>query len=175
MLALTEPSRQPAPEQHMTASNSLLSRQSRRLLQVGMAFILFASFEGFVVPAAASPRVALSAHTLSGMQGIFMLAVGLLWPRLVFSVTASWIAFWLFIYGAAAILAAYMIAATWGVGIETISLVGELPHGLSHGTAFQETVIRVVAFSSAPTGVISFALILWGLSRARERADDERI
>jgi len=158
----------------MPASNSLLSRQSRRLLQIGMVFILFASFEGFVIPAVASPRIALSAHTLSGMQGILMLAVGLLWPRLNVSITASWIAFWLFIYGAAAILAAYVIAAIWGVGIETISLVGELPHGLSRGTPFQETVIRVVAYSSAPTGLASFALILWGL-RAGPRADDERI
>jgi hydroxylaminobenzene mutase len=137
-----------------------------------MAFILFASLEGFVIPAVASPRVALSAHTLSGTQGIFMLAVGLLWPRLIFGVTASWMAFWLFIYGAAAILAAYMIAAISGVGIETISLVGELPHGLSHGAPLQETVIRVVAFSSAPAGLISFALILSGLRRGGEQADD---
>ena len=31
-----------------------------------------------------------------------------------------------------AILAAYTVAAFWGVGIETIRLIGELPHGLSH-------------------------------------------
>jgi hypothetical protein len=40
--------------------------------------------------------------------------------------------------------------------------MGELPHGLARGTPFQETFIRVLAYSSA-TGVIAFALILWGL------------
>jgi hypothetical protein len=33
---------------------------------VSIALMLFASFEGFMIPAAASPRIALSAHTLRG-------------------------------------------------------------------------------------------------------------
>jgi len=55
------------------------------------------------------------------------------------------------------------VAAIWGVGNETIMLMGELPHGLARGTAFQETFIKVLAYSSAPTGLTSFALMLWGL------------
>jgi hypothetical protein len=66
----------------MTAPSTLLSRQSQRLLQLGIILILFSSFEGFVIPYVGSPRIGLSAHTLSGFQGVFMLAVGLLWPRL---------------------------------------------------------------------------------------------
>jgi len=31
------------------------------------------------------------------------------------------------------------------------------------GTDFQETAISVVAYSAAPTGILSFALIFWGL------------
>jgi (hydroxyamino)benzene mutase len=154
----------------MSAPNSLLSRQGRRLLQLGIAFILYSSFDGFVVPFFGSPRIGLSVHTLSALQGIFLLAVGLLWPRLKLSVTTSWIAFWLFIYGAASILAAYTVAAIWGVGIDTILLAGELPHGLTRGTAFQETFIKVLAYSSAPTGLASLALILWGLRTTNERA-----
>jgi hydroxylaminobenzene mutase len=57
------------------------------------------------------------------------------------------------------------IAAAWGVGNETIALAGELPHGLHHGTRSQETLIKVVAYSSAPTGLIAFTLILWGLRK----------
>jgi (hydroxyamino)benzene mutase len=97
-----------------------------------------------------------------------MLAVGLLWPRLNLRAPTSWVAFWLFIYGAIAILAAYVIAAISGVGSETIALMGELPHGLSHGNAVQETLIKVVAYSSAATGFASFALILWGLRKTGE-------
>ncbi len=38
-----------------------------------------------------------------------------------------------------------------------------LAAGTAHGSAFQEAAIMVVAYSSGPTGLISLALILWGL------------
>ena len=118
----------------MNASSMLLSRQGHYLLQIGMILIFYSSFDGFAIPSFSSPRIGLSVHTLSALQAIFLLAQGLLWPKLKLGVVASWLAFWLFIYGAASILAVYTFAAIWGVGIETISLAGELPHGLSHGT-----------------------------------------
>jgi hydroxylaminobenzene mutase len=61
------------------------------------------------------------------------------------------------------ILSAFQGAAPWGVGNETTRLMGELPHGLTRGTARQETVIKVLAYSSAPTGLTAFGLMLWGL------------
>jgi len=39
---------------------------------------------------------------------------------------------------------------------------------------FQETFIKVLAYSSAPTGLTCFALILWGL-RAVDKAPAEQI
>lgn len=141
----------------------MLSRQGQRLLQLGIVWILYSSFDGFAIPYLGSQRIGLSVHTLSAYQGIFLLAQGLLWPRLKLGATASRVAFWCSIYGTLAILAAYTIAAIWGVGNETIRLMGELPHGLSHGTTFQETFIKVLAYSSAPTGLTAFVLILRGL------------
>ncbi len=144
-------------------TSTLLKRQGQRLLQFGVVLFLYSSLDGFVIPNFASPRIGLSVHTLSALQAVMSLAFGLLWSRLVLSPRAAQIAFWCFIYSALAILAAYTVAAFWGVGIETISLMGELPHGLVQGSPFQETFIKVLAFSSAPTGLLSFVLILWGL------------
>jgi hypothetical protein len=64
---------------------------------------------------------------------------------------------------------AFVMGAIWGAGNETMPLAA----GTAHGSAFQETVIRVVAYSSAPTGVISFALISWGL-RSVDHTSPER-
>lgn len=153
----------------MNSSITLLSRQGHRLLQIGIALFLYSSFDGFAIPYFGSPRIGLSVHTLSALQGVMMLGLGLLWTRLKLGVTASRIAFWCTIHGTFAILAAYTIAAVWGVGNETIALMGELPHGLSHGSAFQEAFIKILAYSSAPTGLTSFVLILWGL-RTEQRA-----
>ena len=150
------------------------SRQGQWLLQAGLVLILYSSLEGFAIPYLGSPRIGLSVHTLSAFEGVFLLAQGLLWPRLQLGSTASWIAFWCSLHGTVAILAAYTVAAVLGVGNETIILMGELPHGLARGTTFQETFIKVVAYSSAPTGITSFALMLWGLRVRADRPTGQR-
>jgi hydroxylaminobenzene mutase len=150
----------------MNAAN-VLGRHGHRLLQLGLGLLLFSSLEGFVIPALAAPRLGLSVHTLSALQAVLLLALGCVWPRLTFGATTSRVAFWLLVYSTGAILAAYVLAATWGAGNETMPLAA----GRSHGSAFQETMIRGVAYSSAPTGLISFALILWGLRAPRDGFD----
>src|SRR5262249_2645614 len=150
-------------EADMAAASILLSRQSQRLLQIGVALLLLLSLEGFAIPHPPAPHLGGSSRRLAALQSVLLLALGLVWPKLNLSAAISRIAFWLFIYAAFAILAAFVIGAIWGAGNETMPLAA----GTAHGTAFQETVIRVVAYSSAPTGLISFALILWGLRNPR--------
>ncbi|CDX11320.1 Hydroxylaminobenzene mutase HabB [Mesorhizobium sp. ORS 3324] len=151
----------------MNASNTL-PRQGHRLLQIGVALLLFSSFEGFAIPYLAAPRLGLSAHTLSALQGVLLLALGLVWPRLNLGMAMSRFAFWLLIYSALAILAAYVIASAWGAGNETMPLAA----GAFHGSAFQEAAIKVVGYSSAPTGLTAFALIFWGLRLTDARPAD---
>jgi hydroxylaminobenzene mutase len=141
----------------------LLARQAHWLLQIGMALLVYSSLDGFLIPYLGSPRIGLSVHTLSAYQGVLLLTQGFLWTRLTLGVTASRVAFWCLLHGTFAILAAYTVAAAWGVGSDTIQLMGELPHGLSRGTVFQETVIKVLAYSSAPTGLSWLGIVLWGL------------
>ena len=137
----------------------MVSRQGHRLLQVGIALLIFSSVEGFAIPHLASPPLGLSVHRLSALQAVLLLALGFLWPRLDLTSAKARSAFWLLLYSTFAILIAYVIAAYMGAGIETMPLAA----GAAHGTRMQEAAIKVVAYSSAPTGLMSFALILWGL------------
>src|SRR5262249_36145795 len=136
----------------------MLERQGHRLLQLGVAMLLFTSFEGFAIPHLAAPHIGLGVHRLSSLLGVLLPVFGLMWPRLNLGPAASRTAFWLLIYSSLAIDVAYLMAAIWGAGNSTLPIVP----GAAHGTVFQETVIRIVAYSSA-TGIIAFALILWGL------------
>jgi (hydroxyamino)benzene mutase len=154
--------------------NSSLFRHGQRLLQIGIVLILYSSVEGFVIPYFASPRIGLSVHTLGALEAVLLLALGLLWPKLALGAFSSRIAFWSLLYSAVSILAAYTIAAALGVGNETIVLAGELPHGLHHGSAFQETLIKTLSYSSAPTGIAAFALVLWGLRLADTPSTQDR-
>jgi (hydroxyamino)benzene mutase len=156
-------------EANMNADSKLLSRQGQRLLQIGVALLLLLSVEGFAIPHLAAPHLGVSAHKLAGLQSVLMLALGLVWPRLDLGAATSRVAFWLFIYAAFAILAAVVLGAVWGAGNQTMPLAA----AAARGSAFQETVIGVVAYSSAPTGLISFALIFWGL-RAVEHTTGEK-
>jgi (hydroxyamino)benzene mutase len=140
------------------SSSVLLARHGHRLLQIGVALLLFTSFEGFVIPYVASPPLGRSTHSLSALLGIILLTFGLIWPRLRLGIATSRVAFWLLIYSGFAITAAFLLAALWGAGRSVMPLAGA-----PLGSAVQETVITAVAYSSAPTGIAAFALILWGL------------
>jgi hypothetical protein len=63
-----------------------------------------------------------------------------------------------------AITAAFLIAGIWGAGKSTIPLAGA-----PAGAALQELVIMIVAYSSAPTGIIAFALVLGVFERYRPK------
>src|SRR5262245_51279253 len=136
----------------------IASHQGLRLLQTGAALLLFTSLFGFAIPHVAAPQLGLAAHKLAGLQSVLLMVLGLAWPRLSLDAATLRIAFWFFIYGGFAILVAYLLGAIWGAGNETMPLGA----GTAHGTAFQERTIRLIAYSSGPTGLISFVLILWG-------------
>jgi hydroxylaminobenzene mutase len=140
-------------------SSNMLSRQGHRILQIGIALFVFSGLEGFAIPHLPVPLLGRSVHTLSGLQGVMILALGLLWPRLHLDATASWIAFWTYIYSSFATLVPFVLAAVWGAGNTTIPLAA----GSARGSALQEAIINIVLYSAAPPFFISMVLILWGL------------
>jgi len=147
-------------------SSRVLSRQSRRMLQIGVGHFVFSALEGFVIPVLRVPPLGLAVHRLSALQGVMMLALGLSWPRLRLGPVASRTAFWTYTYSSVATLVPYVLAALWGAGNTTIPLAA----GTARGTSRQEAVIKVVLYSAAPSFFVSAALILWGLRMSDEDA-----
>jgi len=129
------------------------------MLQMGVALFVFAAIEGFAIPAVPMPRLGLSVHTLSALQGVMLLGLGLLWPRLRLGDAAARVAFWTYLYSSFATLIPYTLAAIWGAGSATIPLAADG----ALGNVAQETTIQLVLYSAAPTFFVSMALVLWGL------------
>ncbi len=96
----------------MDPSDSSL-RRGRRLLQAGVLLFLFALLVGLAVPRFAVPRLGLSAHLLGIMQGIFLMVIGLLWPKLKLTPVMSGVGSLLAIYGCFAAWAANVLGAVW--------------------------------------------------------------
>jgi len=136
-----------------------LSRQGHRLVQLGVALFLFVTLQGLVIQNFAVPSLGRSAHTLALSSGLVLLGIGLVWPRLKLGTTSTQVAFWFLAYSLLATIVAFLLAASWGAGNTVLPLAA----GSAHGTALQENIIATVLVSSLPTGIIAFALILWGL------------
>lgn len=136
-----------------------LATQGHRLIQLGVVLFLFTSFQGFAVPYFAVPNLGRSVHTLSGFTGVLLIALGLVWPRLELGTRASLLAFWLLIYSALATIAGIFIAGVLGAGGSIIPIAA----AGARGSDSQELLIQLVMYPAAPTGILSFALILWGL------------
>ena len=142
----------------MDPSDSSLRRE-RRLLQAGVLLFLLALLVGLAVPRFAVPRLGLSAHLLGIMQGIFLMVIGLLWPKLKLTPAVSGAGSLLAIYGCFAAWAANVLGAVWGAG----NLMLPIAAGQARGNAIQETLIAFGLRTAAVSLIAAAILILWGL------------
>ena len=140
-------------------TSALLARQAHRLIQIGISLFLFAALVGLAVPQFTVPRLALSAHLIGILQGIFFVAVAQAWPRLTLSPTMSKGTFCLLVYGGIAALASNLLAAAWGAGNSIMPIAA----GAAHGAPFQEAVINIGLRSAGAALIAALVLILWGL------------
>jgi hydroxylaminobenzene mutase len=139
----------------------MTARRSHRLLQLGILLFLLGLLTGFAIPVLSNPRMGLSSHLEGVLNGMFLLALGLIWPRLRLGPAAAATTYWLAIYGTFANWAATLLAAAWGAG-RTMPLAA----GAQQGTPTQEMVIMGLLASLSLAAVAVCGLILWGLRRA---------
>ncbi len=148
----------------MNNNPALAARQAHRLVQAGLAMFVLAAVIGLFVQKFALPRVALSAHLIGILQGVFFIALGSAWSRLVLGPGLSRLAFWLLLYGGVAALGADLLAAAWGAGGSIVPLAA----GSAKGTAFQEALVNAGFRSAGAAIIIAPLLLLWGLRRPAE-------
>jgi hydroxylaminobenzene mutase len=144
------------------ATEDRRTQESNRLIRVGMTLFLFALVVGLVVPVFAVPRLGLSVHLLGLMQGTFLIALGVVWPRIDLTQVWSRVASWLIIYGCVAAWTSNVLAASWGG-----SAMLPLASGQARSSAVHDAVITVGLRSSAVALVAATLLILWGLPKNR--------
>jgi len=135
------------------------SRQAHRLVQAGVAIFLCALLVGLAIPAFKLPRVGLSTHLLGIMQGMLLMILGLLWPRLRLAPAASWAGFWLLLYGCVAAWTANLLAGILGAGSSLLPIAA----GSARGTPFEEMLIGLELRSAAIALIVAVVIVLWGL------------
>jgi len=92
-----------------------MTRIEHRLCFAGLALFLIALLQGFAIPAFERVDVARAAHATALGSGTFLIAVGLLWPKLSFRrLAALWAA--LLVTSLYAIAVALTLSATYPSG-----------------------------------------------------------
>jgi hydroxylaminobenzene mutase len=134
--------------------------RSQRLLQLGVLLFLLGLIVGFVVPLLTNPRMGLASHLEGVLNGMFLVILGLLWPRLALGARAASVLFWLALYGTFANWATTLLAAFWGAGTRM-----PLAAGAHRGTSGQELAIEVLLVTLSVAIVATCLLVLWGLRR----------
>jgi (hydroxyamino)benzene mutase len=132
------------------------------LLRTGIGLLVAAALLGLTIPHLTVPRLALSAHLIALMQGIFLIVAGLLWSKLVLTTMQARTAFWLLIYQGVAAPLANLMGAVWGAGNSILPMAA----GLAHGRTAQELMIDIGLRSAGAAVIVGLLLMLWGLRHA---------
>lgn len=139
-------------------ANSWRTAHGHRLIQAGVGLFLAALVVGLAVPAFAVPRLALSVHLLGLLQGLFLIALGLLWQRLALTRGVARAAAVLAVYGCAAALLANAVAAMAG-GSELLPIAS----AGARSSPSLEVVVTLGLRSAAVALIAAVVLVLWGL------------
>lgn len=132
--------------------------RGHRLLQLGLILFLLGLLVGFAVPALTNPRMALASHLEGVLNGIFLIVLGLLWPKFMLSPRPSAALFWLAIYGTFANWTVTLLAAFWGAGRSMPIAAGD-----HVGSPLQEGIVDSLLLSLSAAMIAVCVLALWGL------------
>lgn len=122
----------------------------------GVLLFFLGLLTGFAIPAARSPRIGLSAHLTGTQSGTFLVAAGLLWPKLELG---SWsapvgLALWLSLY---AIWLSLVLAALFGAG-RGLPIAGQ---GITT-TKGRQAIVSVLLIGGSLVSALAVAAMLIG-------------
>lgn len=133
----------------------------RVLMRAGVLLFFIGLLTGLAVPLMQLPRMALSSHLEGVMNGMLLIILGLLWPRLSLPAWTGTATFWLALYGTFANWLATLLSAAWGAAA-MMPIAGQ---GAT-GSPLAEGIVAALLGSLTLAMIVACLLVLWGL-RAR--------
>jgi hydroxylaminobenzene mutase len=135
-------------------------KRRRNLFSAGILLFLLALITGMIFPVLANPRMGLSAHLVGLLGGLFLVALGAIWPEKDLPPRLDTAAFRLVIFAAYANLCTTFLAAAFATNrLTPLAGSGHLAQ------AWQENLVTFGLVSSSIAMVTVCILVLWGLRR----------
>ena len=134
--------------------------RAHRLFFHGMALVVVGLVMGTVIQSLANPRLGLSAHTGTLLNGALVIAMGAFWSRLALPPALETIAWWLVVAGSWVSAVALFLGAAFGTN------TGTPLHGAAHPAApWQEALVGAGLVGGGVAVLVGCGLALWGLRR----------
>lgn len=130
-----------------------------KLIRLGILLFLLGLITGFIIPILENPRMGLSSHLEGTMNGMLLMILGIIWPKIKFSNKLSGISFSLAIFGTYTNWLTTLLAGIWGAGSEMMPIAG----GNLVGTSFQELLIKFGLVTVSVSMVLVCFIILWAM------------
>ena len=136
-----------------------LSVPDRKLIQLGILLVFIGLSTGFAIPSFAIPRLGLSSHLASVMGGLFLMALGLIWPKLAMRRGIATTTFLAAVYGNFANWLATFLGAMWGAGGGMMPIAG----GGRVASPLAEAIVAGLLISLSVAMIFVCLAVLWGL------------
>lgn len=133
---------------------------NRLQVQLGFVLMFLALLTGLAVPALASPRLGLAAHTVGILGGLILIVLGALAGSFALGSRASAAMMWSWVYAAYANWLACLLAAMTGA-----SRLTPIAGAGSSGDAVSEAVVAFLLLSLALAAIAGTGLAIWGFRR----------
>ncbi|MFO7529453.1 MAG: hypothetical protein R6W86_11695 [Marinobacter sp.] len=140
------------------ASLPAVTNRERRLYQLGIILFLMGLLTGFLLPLMENARMGLSSHLEGIMNGVVLIVLGVIWPKLRLGRTAERIAFGLAVFGTYTNWLATLSAGFIGAGVSMMPMAGA---GFE-GSAVQEGLIAIALSSLSVAMVVVAVMVFWG-------------
>lgn len=132
----------------------------RVLVRAGFLLFLLAMLGGLGVQFVLNPRMALSTHVIGLLEGLMLVALGLVWAALRFSAARAKLVRGFFLYGAYAAWVVGWLGAIWGTSRFTpIAGAG------FHASPAKELVVAVIFVSLALAHIVGLLFVVRALFR----------
>lgn len=131
----------------------------RKLIRSGILLFLLALITGFMIPLLQNPRMGLSSHLEGTMNGMLLVIIGLIWPKLILTDKLYRWCFTLALFGTFTNWLTTLLAAVWGAGGEMMPIAA----GNLQGSVWQEIIIKFGLVSLSLCMIVVCGLLLWGL------------
>jgi (hydroxyamino)benzene mutase len=145
-----------------------MENHRHRLLMAGILLFLAALLLGMIVPLLPNPRMALTAHLVGLLGGLFLLAVGLIWREKKLPERIEKATFWLALYGTYVNFSAAFLGAVFN----TNRLTPQAGSGRM-ADAWKENIVTFGLVSEAGAMIACCVFLLWGLSNKRKQESSQ--